>query len=236
MANLGQTEEFNPAFPEKWDAYEARLNLYLEANDITNPTRKRAVLFFSVCGAATFDLVQSLLVLATPKTKTFSQPSEIVRRNAFYRRNQGPKKSVALFIAELRRLSQTCNFPNLAETLRDRLVCGLRDETFEARLFAKKKLSFKIAQEEVLAAEVAVQSTHDVRGGEPAVATDVAIRQDQEEGENTLRQPTWEQYHGKTKPCNGCGGAHARKYCQFKDAQCHLCRKIGRIDCVCRMK
>ncbi|KAM7289545.1 hypothetical protein ISCGN_029674 [Ixodes scapularis] len=83
MATLGQIGEFNPAFPEKWDAYEARLNFHLEANDITNPTRKRAVFFFSVCGAATFDLVQSLLALATPKTKTFSQPSEIVRQNAF---------------------------------------------------------------------------------------------------------------------------------------------------------
>ncbi|XP_040062788.1 uncharacterized protein LOC115322807 [Ixodes scapularis] len=41
-----------------------------------------------------------------------------------------------------------------------------------------KKLSFKIAQEEVLAAEAAAQNTHDVRGGEPAVATNVAIRQD----------------------------------------------------------
>lgn len=47
------------------------------------PNQKTCCFFFSVCGAATFDLVQSLLALATPKTKTFSQPSEIVRQNAF---------------------------------------------------------------------------------------------------------------------------------------------------------
>lgn len=43
---------------------------------------------------------------------------------------------------------------------------------------SQKKNSFEIAQEEVLAAEAAAQSTHDARGGEPAVATDAAIRQD----------------------------------------------------------
>lgn len=139
MATIGHIEEFDPSFPERWDAYEARLNFYLEANDIADATRKRAV-FLSVCGAATFDLVQSLLAPATPETKPFNQilavlkehlapqPSEIVRRNAFYRRNQGPEESVALFIAELRRLAQKCNFPNLEEMLRDRLVCGRKDE------------------------------------------------------------------------------------------------------------
>ncbi|KAL1436931.1 hypothetical protein MTO96_049228 [Rhipicephalus appendiculatus] len=64
------------------------------------------------------------------------QASEIVRRNTFYNRNQAPEETASFYIAELRRLAQHCNFPNLEEMLRDRLVCGLRDE--QNRLFAKK--------------------------------------------------------------------------------------------------
>ncbi|XP_003369635.1 putative integrase core domain protein [Trichinella spiralis] len=37
--------------------------------------------------------------------------------------------------------------------LRDRLVCGLRDEAVQLRLFAKKVLTFQMAQEEALSAE-----------------------------------------------------------------------------------
>ncbi|KAL1484314.1 hypothetical protein MTO96_050062, partial [Rhipicephalus appendiculatus] len=172
MAALGHIEEFDPAFPEKWVAYQARLNFFLEANGITEPERKRAV-FFSVCGAATFDLARSLLSPSAPDTKTLTQilavlkdhfapqPSEIVCRNAFYKRCQGPGEPVSVFMAELRRLAQNCNFANLEEMLRDRLVCGLRNDRVQNRLFAMKKLTFKIALEEALAAEAADLSTRE---------------------------------------------------------------------------
>ncbi|XP_064469269.1 uncharacterized protein K02A2.6-like [Ornithodoros turicata] len=250
MATLGHIEEFDPSSPERWDAYESRLTFYLEANGITDPARKRAV-FLSVCGAATFDLVQSLLAPATPETKSFSQilatlkehfapqPSEIVCRNAFYRRNQGAGESVALFIAELRRLAQKCNFPNLEEMLRDRLVCGLVDENLQNRLFAKKKLTFKVAQEEALAAEAAARSTREVRTAEAAATADInALHRQQQEranGHQSSARETGNQGK-KTKPCDGCGGAHAREFCRFRDAQCHYCKKIGHIERVCRLK
>lgn len=38
------------------------------------------------------------------------------------------------------------------------------------------------------------------------------------------------------RPCNGCGGHHARAQCPFRDANCHNCKKKGHIAKVCRSK
>lgn len=234
-------------------AYQARLNFFLEANGITEPERKRAV-FFSVCSAATFDLARSLLSPAAPDTKTLTQilavlkdhfapqPSEIVCRNAFYKRNQGPGESVSVFMAELRRLAQNCNFANLEEMLRDRLVCGLRNDKVQNRLFAMKKLTFKIALEEALAAEAADLSTREVRGAESASdaapnSTDVnAVRRSQDEYSRRSSEAMKAQTGRKMNPCYGCGGAHNRESCRFRDAQCRFCKKTGHIERVCLMK
>lgn len=128
--------------------------------------KHRLEVFFSVSSAETFKLLQLLLAPETPESKSLAeasevlkvkfspQSSEIVRRNMFYKRNQGPDKTESSFTAELRRLTQYCNLSNLKGMLRDRLVCRLHDEHLQNRLFAEKQLTFNVAQEEALASEL----------------------------------------------------------------------------------
>ncbi|KRY55859.1 Uncharacterized protein T03_10050 [Trichinella britovi] len=163
---LGHIEEFDTSL--EWNSYASRLMFYLEANKVSSDADKRAVLLSS-CGSALFKLVESLLSPAKPVERSFDeiisvlndhfapQPSEIVNRHIFYQRKQQPGETVAEFIADLRRLAQGCNFVDLETMLRDRLVCGLRDEAVQLRLFAKKVLTFQMAQEEALSAEAACE-------------------------------------------------------------------------------
>ena len=52
-------------------------------------------------------------------------------RFLFHQRQQQPGESVAINLAELRKLAVPCEFgETLDEALRDRLVCGLRDEAY----------------------------------------------------------------------------------------------------------
>ncbi|KAL1460318.1 hypothetical protein MTO96_043361 [Rhipicephalus appendiculatus] len=244
-STLGLIEPFDTSTPAKWDSYVARFKFFLDANTVAGEKRRLAV-FFSVCGADTFELLESLVAPATPESKTLDevfevlkahfspQPSEIVRRNTFYKRNQAPEETVSFYIAELRRLAQHCNFPNLEEMLRDRLVCGLRDEHLQNRLFAKKQLTFAVAQEEALEAEAAAKSTRVVRQSEEndsaatVAATNQVKRQEPAALEQTDRPAT------SNGTCYGCGGAHLRADCRFKNAQCRACKKTGHIERVCR--
>ena len=72
-------------------------------------------------------------------------PSEIVK---FYSRSRMPGESVANFIAQLRSLAQHCNYgASLEIILRDRLVCGINDDSIQKRLLGESNLTYKKAVE-----------------------------------------------------------------------------------------
>ena len=135
MAIHGTIGEFIPK-SEDWTSYTERLQQYFIANDVDG-NKKRAILL-SVCSAATYKLIRSLLHPQKPTDKSYDeivksvkdhhepQPSEIVQRFNFNTRVQKEGETVAEFIAELRRLSEHCKFEGTLDTmLRDRLVCGI---------------------------------------------------------------------------------------------------------------
>ena len=65
----------------------------------------------------------------------------IARRFYFYRQDQAAEENVAGYMAELQRLVAPCDFRDfLNEALRDRLVCGLRNEA-QKRLLSEAELS-----------------------------------------------------------------------------------------------
>ncbi|KAL1481150.1 hypothetical protein MTO96_050419, partial [Rhipicephalus appendiculatus] len=88
--------------------------------------------------------------------------------------------------------------------------------------------------EEALAAEAAAKSTRVVRQSEEndsaatVAATNQVKRQEPAALEQTDRPAT------SNGTCYGCGGAHLRADCRFKNAQCRACKKTGHIERVCR--
>eukprot|EP00731_Ephydatia_muelleri_P020829 Em0013g556a len=173
MAVHGAVGQFNEE-AEEWPAYCERLMHYFTANDVETDEKRRAILL-SVCGAHIYQLVRSLVSPEKPADKTFEEivklvrdhltpPSScIVRRFYFNSRFQKETETVGQFFAELRRLSEYCEFGgSLDEMLRDRLVCGLRDVRVQRRLFAEPKLTFTKAFELAQAAELAEKSSQDI--------------------------------------------------------------------------
>ncbi|UYV67937.1 hypothetical protein LAZ67_5002548 [Cordylochernes scorpioides] len=84
------------------------------------------------------DLIKLLTDHFCPK------PNIIVQRFLFNKRNQG-EESVSAYVAELRKLSEDCEFMDLEDRLRDRLVCGLRKESIVKRLLSESNLTFEKA-------------------------------------------------------------------------------------------
>ncbi|KRY90554.1 Transposon Tf2-9 polyprotein [Trichinella pseudospiralis] len=228
---LGHIEEFDISKPKEWTAYASRLTFFLLANNVTDSAKRRAVLLSS-CGGAVFNLIQALISPANPNEKSFDEilfvleehfsrrPSEIVKRNAFYKRNQKIGESISDFVADLRRLAQGCNFSDLEIMLRDRLGIGLRDEELQLRLFSRKNLTFESALEEALSAEAAAQHTREVRASDNTSSNVYQIQA------KTAKPATI---------CQSCGGTHIRSQCRFRNARCRACQKVGHIAKVCRI-
>ena len=118
---------------------------------------KRAILL-SEMGKTAYTLLRNFCAPVKPGDKTFAeliklmrrhkhpQPSIIVERLKFHKRDRQPSESVAAYVSELGRLSVTCDFENnLDSSLRDRLVCGTNDDGIQRRLLAEKTLDFNKA-------------------------------------------------------------------------------------------
>jgi len=100
---------------------------------------KRQAILLSVCGSKTYALQPAKPAETTFKKivstleKHFSpKPSEIVERYKFHSRNRNEDEGVAAYMAELRELTDHCNFgETLPEMLRDRLVCGINNKKIQ---------------------------------------------------------------------------------------------------------
>ena len=159
----GAISAFNPA-QEEWDEY---IEHYFTANDILAEDKRRAILLTAV-GPSTYRLIRTLVAPAKVTEVSFDdidakakahfcpKPSPIVKRFEFNTRRQGEDESIAMYVAELRRIAEYCDYGAvLSDMLRDRLVCGVRDKSIQRRLLQTPDLTFNKAHEVALAAEAA---------------------------------------------------------------------------------
>ena len=184
MAKHGSVGEYRPE-TEDWTVYAERVGHYFTANDITNDSKKRAI-FLSMCGPSTYGLIRSLVAPKTANDHLYTElvelvkkhynrrPSAITQRFKFNSRVRQPGETVAEYVAELRKLSEHCDFKDtLEDMLRDRLVWGIADPRIQHRLLAEDKLTFMKAQELAQAMELATKKIKETQGGATSQSTPI---------------------------------------------------------------
>ena len=233
MASLGRLPEFSGSAAE-WEEFTEQLLFYFTANSVTDEDKQRAILL-SACEITTYKLLKTLVAPAEPTSKSFSdlvklaqehhnpKPSAIMRRFRFNTCMRQEGESITAYVTRLRDLASHCEYGDSAkELIRDRLVCGVRDDTLQHALLAIAKLTFDRAFELALLHESAAQNAcvlHDSSGTAPVHFADPS-------------GPSKDAPSGKSR--YRCGGNHYTKDCRFKDAVCSYCHKKGHIQHVCR--
>ena len=147
MPTFGKLDGYNET--KDWRYYIERVNHFFEANQITDPGKRRSI--FLVCvGAKTYKPVRNLVAPEDPKDQSYEdlakllqdhfipKPSAIVQRFKFNTRSQQPGDTITMFLAELRHLNtEHCEFGiTLDEMLRDRLVSDVRNIRIQRRLYS----------------------------------------------------------------------------------------------------
>ena len=231
-AQFGILKEFCPD-SESVKVYLERVQLYFEANEV--PEEKQVPILLSTIGSSTYTLLSDLLAPAVPKSKTLTEITAILRRHYepkraviaerfhFHKRDQAMGESIADYDAALRKLATHCKFEGyLEDALRDRFVCGLRNEAMQRRLLGEADLTYSKAMELAQAMEAAEENARSLKGAE------TAIRRVQ----GRLPHRTQAKH-----PCTRCGKpGHTSQNCRFRDAECHACGKKGHIASACRSK
>ncbi|XP_070132554.1 uncharacterized protein [Drosophila bipectinata] len=164
MAGVGTLEPFDLLTPEK--AYRDRF---------VDKDRKKAA-FLTLAGAPLYELLVSL---ASPRQVSDWELTEVYvltwhlaprqsKIAAFYhlnKRDQHPDESVGNYMATFRSLAVGCNFGQMLDRmLRDRFVCGMRDEGLQRSLLADPELTVQQAMERAVTSEAAAASALSIRG------------------------------------------------------------------------
>ncbi|XP_055699702.1 uncharacterized protein K02A2.6-like [Phlebotomus papatasi] len=219
---------YNP--DTSWESYRERLELWFEINDVTSDKKMRGFLLTEI-GAEVYETVKGLVMPQKVQQLSYCELVEkiaghfgpqrnvILERYNFMQRTQKPGETMTQFIAEICKLSQFCNFAELENMLRDRIVCGVLSDSLRKKLLSEKDLTYKRACELARAEETAVKGLEEMKF-EPASSTSEA------------------QIVAKIvrKICFRCNKQHESAECWAKDKTCHKCKKTGHIAPACPNK
>ena len=171
--SIGKIDSFDDGI-EDWPTYVERIEQYFVANEVSD--EKRVASLLSLIGCRTYGLLRSLTAPAKPSEKSYNEivetltrhlapkPLVIAERFRFHKRDQHDGEAVSAFVADLRKLSQHCEFGTaLDSSLRDRLVCGLHNESIQKRLLSEADLTFKRATEIAVAMETAAKDASELQ-------------------------------------------------------------------------
>ncbi|KAK0143183.1 CCHC-type zinc finger protein CG3800 [Merluccius polli] len=214
---------------EQWSSYTERFECFVIANKIEDETLVPT--FLTVMGPKTYNLLRCLVqpdkpgaksyeaIVATLATHFSPKPLVIAERFRFHKRNQEEGESVAVFVAALRRLAEHCEFGAvLNDTIRDRLVCGMRCEAAQKRLLTESALTLDKAMEISVSMELAARDAHQLSTG--GKLHQVATRD-----------------RGAQNKCYRCDRTgHLAAGCWSKDVECRKCGKMGHIERACKSK
>ena len=117
-----------------------------------------------------YELLRTIIALTKPATISYNDliknhldpkpPMKAERYFKFHQRNQKEGETIAQYLAELRKLSQHCEFADKVDkALRDRLVCGLQSGQIQKRLLAEKELTLQKATEFAQGMEAATKQS-----------------------------------------------------------------------------
>ena len=153
---------------EEWRHYVERFDHFFTANEITDKDKRRSVFLVSV-GAKTYKLIRSLVAPGDPKELTYEELAKIVEEHY-----QGPEGQSLLFLFNVLNStrqqpgSEHCEFGSTVdEMLRDRLVCGTKDEKIQHRLLAEPKLTLKRALDLAIAIKTSERDALDLKKDNP---------------------------------------------------------------------
>lgn len=170
----------------------------------------------------------------------------IYERARFNRRKQEEGETVDAFVTDLYALAEHCSYEELHDqTIRDRLVVGLRSAALSEKLQLDPYLTLEKAVTLSRQTE-AIKLQQPLIRGEGAVKPDLPVEavhhgkpkqyKGRETGASRKRQLNITQGQPQAATCSRCGSSskHDRAHCPAKDAVCRKCQKRGHYQRVCR--
>ena len=173
------------------------------------------------------------------------ETNETYERYVFNSRNQKDEETIDKYVAELRTLTQSCNFCTCLHDslIRDRIVLGIRDGNTRKRLLRQSKLTLQKCIDIVKSDKVSstqMKSMDQGGKGEDVHKIKASGQRNGKSSKSKTKQRQHEQTYKKhdyeSKLCDYCGQKHkkGRDNCAAWGQTCNTCGKRNHFSKMCR--
>ena len=242
--------------PEEWPQWIAEFRRFRTASKLAegnNPEVQRDTLLYCI-GPESEKVFKSLTFADGERDTDFETLVKkltdyfVVKRNIIYERSQFQKReqkdgeTVEEFYRDLRDLAQHCEYADVDDQIRDRLVVGLRDRKLKEKLQLTADLTLSRALDMARTHEqVKRQMKESEIQNEPAAdelnrgASNSAFRG--RRNSKDLNYNPRQRYQDQTprRQCGQCGYTHGQR-CPARGQTCRKCGKLNHFQRVCRSK
>ena len=238
---------------ENWKNFKREWPYYEIAAGIASKTEKiRVAALLNVIGRDALDMYETFQwdaegdnfkiakVLEKFEQRCVLARNEIFERYNFFKRNQNNGESLDAYITTLLKLSETCAFGELRESLvRDRLVYAIRDDRVREKLLGKRDLDLDKCIEILKSSELTHFQAKEIANEELQanfVKRSWSKQPEKSKDANLGKQKRETKTPKEIKDCKFCGRRHLPKKenCPAWKQRCRKCRKIGHFEKVCR--
>ena len=155
-------------------------------------------------------------------------------RHMFFTKAQGPTETIDAYVTELKSKAKDCEFGLLHDSLiRDRIVCGIRDDSVRRRLLREADLTLEKAIDVCRANEI-TSSQVKMLNEEVEVHKIRPVNTAKTERAEKGRTKPASQDEQKGFDCNRCGYKHEYKKCPAFGQTCKSCQKKNHFAKMCK--
>lgn len=224
---------------ENWRSWIQKFELYLIASGISDKAEKvRCATFLHVAGDDAIKVFNTMdfdddvddLEILKDKFRQYCEPRRNITylRHVFFTRVQGKSESIDAYVTDLNNKAKDCEFGQLTDSLiRDRIVCGVINDSVRARLLREPDLSLDKAVD-ICRANEATQSHMKALHEETEVSVNKL-------GRVKLTRTPKDSVLDKSD-CNKCGYKHEPRKCPAFGQTCKVCNKKNHFGRMCQTK
>lgn len=224
--------QFSGNLADNWKRFKQRFEIYLAASGAGQGDEKlQAQIFLHVIGEDALDIYNSFQIAAADlklpallkKFEEYFVPTKNItfERYKFFSCDQKPGNAFDLYLAELYTLSKTCDFGALRDSLiKDRIVCGIKDNGLRERLLREKDLTLDKAVDLCRASQCSREQVKELAKTEMAAVHAVRTKEQHKKRQNKQNKDKME-----NGSCQKCGGSHAPRACPAYGKLCNNCGK-----------
>ena len=238
---------------ESWPEWKSSFEMYRKISELEKKAQDMQIITLKYTMGSKCEEIIRTMNLSDEESKNYEivmkkfdeyfkpKRNELRLRREFQSRKQLPGEDMEVYLRELYKIAENCNFIDKLDRIRDQFVYGLCDQD----MIEKLEMLYMTNKEDKFGIDIVMEycrSYRDTRHGRAG--------RSEQDNINRVEQRDYRQSYGTSgratqqrveqrdfkQSCRACGGQHQRNRCPARGRKCFNCNGSNHFSSVCLRK